>query len=318
MKVLLVVVLCLALNCCFAQQFDSLDQHLSGSWSLKSCSCAPPPGASVNCSELFEDSYTITAPQPETVYTAISDVDPATADAQSTFTFVLDSAGTAHLRSVPYDCTGVLAKEINCVNTTTNQTACTATFECTAGDCVGTVTQQSLRSIMYPVVGVIGATAWFAFPFAVTNNQQTAKTISLVLAVIEAVFALTMLASPLIYVPLLVLAASAFTFHVYQSNRQSTGDYILIASVAAWIFLLLGGINFLANGQSNNPFFENLMESFNTRECYLVFGSPLSDPRCREYLLYCGVVTFLITMIQPVLIICAWATWIKLPAGGQQ
>jgi len=302
------VVLCLVWTSYAA--LDHLEQRLSGSWVLKSCSCAPPPLASVNCTNLFQATYTLKVGQTATEFTAISDV---SAQGQSTFTFVLGEAGIAHLRSVPYDCSGILTDQIICVNTTTNQTACTAKFDCTAGDCVGTVTQQRLRSIMYPVVGIIGATLWFGFPFGL--NKASGRMISMVLAVIQGVLALTMLASPLVYVPLLILAASAFTFHVYQSDRQSSSDYIIIAAVAAWIFLLLGGLNFLANGADNIPFFESLMESFNSRECYLVFGSSLSDPRCREYLLYCGVVVFLIAMSQPALMICAWGAWSALPAG---
>jgi len=299
---------------CFAQSIDHLQQRLSGSWTLKSCACAPPPIAYVKCSNLFQSSYTITTPQVDTEFTATSVVS-VEGQVQSTFTFVLDTAGTAHLRSLPYDCTGILDDQIVCFNTTTNKTACTAVFNCQSGDCVGTVIQQRLRYYMYPIVGVIGATLWFGFPFALSQGGGAARIISIVISVIQAVLALTMLASPLVYVPLLILAASVFTFHVHQSNRTSRGDYILIACLAGWIFLLLGGQNFLANGNENIPFFENLVESFNTRQCYLDFGSPLNDPRCREYILYCAVIAFLITMFQPVLMICAWAVWSGLPAN---
>lgn len=65
-----------------------------------------------------------------------------------------------------------------------------------------------------------------------------------------------------------------------------------------WIFLLLGGINYLANGNQNIPFFEALVATFNSRSCYLMFGSPLSDPRCREYILYCAFMAFVLTLIQ--------------------
>jgi len=131
----------------------------------------------------------------------------------------------------------------------------------------------------------------------------------MVLSVIQGVFALTLLASPYIYVPLLVLAASVFTFHVYLNQRKNVGDYVIIASLAAWIFLLLGGLNYLSNGSDNIPFFESLVSSFNSRECYLIFGSPLSDPRCREYILYCAFMSLMITVIQPAFVLCAWGSW---------
>jgi len=231
----------------------------------------------------------------------------ATAQFQTSFTFVLDSAGAAHLRSVPYDCAGVLTDEIVCVNTTTDESVCSAKFDCVSGDCIGTVTQQRLRSIMYPVVGIIAAILWFAFPFAISTD--TVKITAMVLSVAQAVFALTMLASPLVYVPLLVLASSTFTFHVYQSDRKTTSDFTIVGALATWLFLLLGGLNFLSNGNNNIPFFESLVSSFNTRECFLLFGSPLDDPRCKEYLLYCAVVTYVITVIQPALFLCAWGSW---------
>jgi len=240
------------------------------------------------------------------VWSADSATTPGPSATGSSFTFIIDSAGQVHLSALPYDCSGVLTDEIICVNTTSDVTACTAVFKCVSGDCIGTVYQQQFRSIAYPVIGSVAAIAWFGFPFASRNASYT---VAMVLAVIEGVIALTMLASPLVYVPLLVMAASVVTFHVNFKKETNVSNFIVVASLAAWIFLILGGLNYLSNGPENIPFFESLVASFNSRECYLDFGSPLTDPRCREYILYCAFMSLILTVIQPAIVIASWMTW---------
>lgn len=281
-----------------------LEQRLSGTWSLKSCSCLD--SAAVSCSALFYPSYDIYTDLVGKTWKAESSTTPGPNVTGNSFTFVIDDAGTTHLDAMPYKCSGVLSDEIICVNTTSDVTACTAVFECISGDCIGTVYQQQFRSIVYPVIGSFAAVAWFGFPFA---PRDTSYTVAMVLAVTEGIIALTMLASPLVYVPLLVMAASVITFHVNFKKENNISNFIVVAALSAWIFLMLGGLNYLSNGNDNIPFFESLVATFNSRECYLTFGAPLTDPRCREYILYCAFMSFVLTVIQPFIILASWMSW---------
>jgi len=283
-----------------------LTQRLSGKWTLKSCSCDGGTSAAVNCSGLFYPNYDISTDLVGQQFTAVSSATPGPGVTGSSFTFVIDVAGTIHLSSLPYQCAGVLTDEIICVNTTSDVTACTAKFDCVSGDCIGTVYQQRFRSIVSPVIGGVAAGAWFGVPFA---PKDSAYTVAMVLSVIEGVIALSMIASPLVYVPLFVVAAAVYTFHVNWKKETNMSNFIVVAALSSWIFLLLGGLNFLSNGEDNMPFFESLVSSFNSRDCYLLFGSPLTDPRCREYILYCAFMSFVLCVIQPALVLCSWMTW---------
>jgi len=284
-----------------------LEQRLSGRWQLTSCSCAAD--AFYQCKDIFVSDYDFEVRAPGTDETQFSSfpVVNGTATPDEAFWFVVDMAGVPHTRNLPYDCAGVWTDQLLCVNTTTDETACTIVFDCLSGDCIGSVIQQRLRSIMFPVVGILAGILWFIFPFTISN--PTVKIIALTLSVIQVVFALTMLAAPLIYVPLLAVASGAFTFHVYYTEQKGVGSYAVVAALAMWLFLVYAGVDTISNGSESMPFFESLMASFNSRECYWLLGTPLSDPRCREYILYCGVMSYMITAIQPGLVLCAWGSW---------
>jgi len=285
--ILFVVLLSLCIISTLAQN------KFAGTWKRDKCSCtadAPPGGT---CDDIWLTSYDIEQQGIRFV-----------GDGNGThdINFTVDNAGqTTMVVNAPlpgYICEGVINKEIVC-RFPNDTVTCTATFFCSEGDCITTIVQQNMRSIMYPVMAIIFGVVWFIWPLI--GGLISPKVLAISTAGIIYVFSIFLIFLPPFYHAILLMAIGAFAFNAIKAGGPWEIKVAIFGAVFG--FLTMIGLNVFAGLSGSVPYFDLVMTSFNQNSCYLVLGEFIDGPRCAQYALFAVFVGYLITLVLPLLVI---------------
>lgn len=266
----------------------------AGNWKRESCTCTSRALVNGTCNDVWLSEYRVKAQGASFVGDGINGT--------RQIAFTVDSAGQATMTvqaPVPgYICTGVMTKGLKC-RMPDETLACTVQFSCTSGDCVTTVVQQNMRSIMYPIMVIVIGLVWFIWPLI--GGLVSPKILAIALAAVIYALSVFMIIVPPFYHAIVVMAIAAFAFNAVKAGGSWEIKLAIFASIFG--FLMMCGLNVFAGNLGSTNYFDLVMAGFNSNSCYPLMGELIDSPRCAQYALYAVFVGFLVTLLFPLLII---------------
>jgi len=195
-----------------------------------------------------------------------------------------------------YYCHGAIGGQMVCETQNRTQQFCTFTFSCVSGDCVSALATQSMRSIMFPIVGAILGLGWLVLSFLKgLPNEMLIMALSITIFF----FSLFLLVAPLVFPALLAMAFAALSLAASKSKGSWEAKLSIIAGI--FVFLTFAGLNSLSN--SGTDFFDATMGGFLQESCFQYYGLALTSARCAQYLLFTGFLGFVIMMLAPLVVL---------------
>jgi hypothetical protein len=167
-----------------------------------------------------------------------------------------------------------------------------------------------MKSIMYPVMGVIFGLLWVVLAFI--GASLPLDLILLIIGIIDAIFGIFLIFIPITtFLGLFYMAIGAFTIAITRHRwGGDTGiDFLLSISIIA--FLLTGGLTFVAFdwGRGNN--YINRMGAYTPFSCDNDMNLRrngdyrYTSTRCHNYAYFVTFSVFLLFLIQPIKLIAA-------------
>jgi len=168
----------------------------------------------------------------------------------------------------------------------------------------------SMKSIMYPVMGVIFGLAWIVLAFV--GASLPLDLILLICAIIDAIFGLFLIFIPITtFLGLFYMAIGAFTIAITRHRwGGDTGiDFLLALTII--IFLLTGGLTFIAFDWGRGGNYIDRMAAYTPFSCDNDMN--LRDngdyryrsTRCQNYAYFVTFSVFLLFLVQPIKLIAA-------------
>jgi len=263
-----------------------------GTWTRSECSCSNAL-PNMTCSDLWDNSYTVVSQGGPGQYFG-----PKT-NGQN-LVFGVDNSGQTQMTYAGYVCNGVLNKQVTCYQGNfSGPTACQVTFYCQSGDCVTSIIQQNMRSIMYPVMAVVLGAAWFVWPLI--GGLVPPKLLSIIITAVLFGASIFIVIVPPFYHAVLLMAVASYAFNAIKAGGP--WEIKVATFMAIFAFLLMIGFNVLAGASGSVPFFELVINGFNSDACFLALGEIITMPRCAQYTLFVLFVGFLVTLLLPMLVI---------------
>jgi len=274
---------------------------MSGHWQRASCSCTS--SATALCDDIWQNDYPSVVNQAPSFLAGTTYTSNRTSALKSLEFTYTNPEWTVNTFPLPpavtgptWLCHGWMGKQIVCETPDQATQFCTVQFDCVSGDCVTTVVQGNMRSMMFPILGGILGIVWLLLSFL---KGLPLPMIAMILAVVIFVLSLFLLVGPLVFPGLMAMAFAAVAF----SANKGEGHWELKLAIVAGIFVFLSfaGLNSLAGTTQN--YFDAVTAGFNNYNCVRYYGLEVSSPRCAQYLLFVGFDGFLIMMLVPLLVI---------------
>jgi hypothetical protein len=168
----------------------------------------------------------------------------------------------------------------------------------------------NMKSIMYPVMGVIFGLSWILLAFL--GRRLPFDLILLIIGLIDAIFGIFLIFIPITtFLGLFYMAVGAFKIAITRHSwGGNTGvDFLLALSII--VFLLTGGLTFVAFDWGRGYNFVDRLAAYAPFDCdndmNIRQNGDLNyrSTRCRNYAYFVTFSVFLLFLVQPIAMIAA-------------
>jgi len=264
---------------------------LEGHYVRSECECTSSAVSGGTCDDIWITDYPLVQ---------VSGAGPTWSGVATSKNLVFKAAGAevvlTQVGGTGYYCHGFMGKQIICEDPARTTLYCTVTFSCVSGDCVTSITAQSMRSVMYPILGFIFALAWLLIAFL---KGLPVELLILIGAIVLNVLGFFLLVNTPFF-PALVAMGSGSLSLLASKGKNSWALKLAVVS-GIFTFLMFAGLNPIGE-VSNTNYFDVGINNFLTENCFRFFGTAITDQRCAQYVLFTGFCGYLITLISPLLV----------------
>jgi len=173
-----------------------------------------------------------------------------------------------------------------------------------------------MRRIMFPVMGMVLGISWVVLGFLANMLPHTL--ILIVVALVDAILGIFLIFTPsTTYLGLYYIALGAFTIAIIRHGFDRTGMAIVILGTIV-AFLMTGGLTFVNN---QGDYFSQVDNEVNTCENDMDITDVANtywnlDTRCENWMLFIMFSVFVLFLVQPVTLICAYFAGKNGDGGG--
>jgi len=281
---------------------------INGIYRLGDCSCIAPQ----SCSDNFDTLYTVVA---DTTLGQLEMTPYNVAFRTMLYgTFASNTTGFISFEVNGLTCIGTLVRDFVCSDDIFRQ-ACTVRFDCISGECFVTQVDKDLHTYVFPVVFslvIILMGGYFLYMFLKPMNDNF-KVVYVegalrFLAVLQFFTGIFLLFGPAAYYGMMFIAIAVFVFH---SRAHVPTDLAVDTALAVWGLFTLGGANSLVSseGLDTSALFNFISQTYNSNDCYLMYGVVAGDPWCGMFLMFEMFATFLLLLIQAPMFLFSAYLW---------